>query len=243
MSKEDRQGAWKAGVAVAAVLAATLILGTMLPSLAWAQAAPAPQTHQVFGHQVFFRGGHAALNSNRAGEVFTDVFGRNNQLNDGNTGYYLGAGLDQLMHRDFLGFKGVSLAGEIALELKRFNSKTVTEAVPSTCAAAGIATCSVRVNKVQLTMLTVDVAPKIRFREGSRLRPWIIPVGLDFHVISPPSNQSNYLDIGVQWAAGVEYNVWGPFNLGMDARYHLAANMTNTTNNFGTVGMYVGIGY
>jgi hypothetical protein len=51
-------------------------------------------------------------------------------------------------------------------------------------------------------MLTVDVAPKLKFMEGSKLRPWVIPVGLDFHVISPPSNQTNYLDIGVQFGLG-----------------------------------------
>ena len=92
-------------------------------------------------------------------------------------------------------------------------------------------------------MLTVNVAPKLKFNEGDKLRPWIIPIGLDFHVISPPSNQTNYLDIGAQWGAGIEYNFWGPLNLGLDARYHLAANMTNTTSSFGTVGMYLGILY
>ncbi len=233
MGKEDRQGAWRAGVAVAALLAAVLAAGSV-----WAAEA-----QELKGHQVFFRGGWAALNSNRANEVFTDVFGRNGQLNDASTGYYLGAGLDQLMHKSFLGIKGMSLVGEVGLEFKRFESKTVTQAVPSTCAAAGITQCSVRVNKVQLTMLTVDVAPKLKFREGQKLRPWVIPVGLDIHVISPPSNATNYLDIGVQWGAGVEYNIFGPFNLGVDGRYHLAANMTQTTNNFGTMGAYLGILY
>lgn len=44
--------------------------------------------------------------------------------------------------------------------------------------------CSVRTDKVQLTMLTIDIAPKLKFMEGSRFRPWIIPIGLDFHVIT-----------------------------------------------------------
>ena len=79
--------------------------------------------------------------------------------------------------------------------------------------------------------------------EGSKFRPWVIPVGLDFHVISPPSNQSQYLDIGVQFGAGFEYNFWGPLNLGIDARYHLASNQTNTVNSYGTAGAYLGILY
>lgn len=193
--------------------------------------------------QVFFRGGFAGLMSNRANEVFTDVFGRTNQLNDSNLGWYFGAGLDQGMHKNFLGIKGMSLVGEVGLEFKRFNSQTVTQAVPSTCAAAGITQCSVRNDKVPLSMLTVDVAPKLKFREGEKLRPWIIPIGVDFHVISPPSNATTYLDLGVQWGAGVEYNIWGPLNLGFDARYHYAFNMTQTTNSFYTAGGYLGILY
>lgn len=57
-------------------------------------------------------------------------------------------------------------------------------------------------------MLTVDIASKVKFMQGSDFQPWIIPVGLDFHVISPPSNQTTVLDIGVQFGAGAENRVW-----------------------------------
>ncbi|MBM4121230.1 MAG: porin family protein [Nitrospira sp.] len=225
----------RAGLGAAALLAAAAMLGTIQPPSASAEE-----------NQVFFRGGFASLFSNRANEVFTDVYGRNNLRNDSQIGYYVGAGLDLGMHKNFLGVQGMSLVGELGLELKRFDSQTVTQAVPATCAGAlGAAApgCSVRNDKVQLTMLTVDVAPKLKFREGHKLRPWIIPIGMDFHVISPPSNASNYLDVGAQWGAGAEYNFWGPLNLGIDARYHLAANMTQTTNNFYTAGFYLGLLY
>jgi hypothetical protein len=79
--------------------------------------------------------------------------------------------------------------------------------------------------------------------QGTDFQPWIIPVGLDFHVISPPSNQTQYLDIGVQFGAGVEYRIWKELWLGMDARYHLASGATNTVNNYGTAGAYVAIGF
>lgn len=218
-----------------------------LLALAVAAAGLWPASPAVAGeNQVFFRGGFAGLTSNRANEVFTDVFGRNNMLNDGTLGWYFGAGLDQGMHKNFLGVQGMSLMGEIGIEYKRFASQVVTEAVPSTCAGAlgGAAPgCSVRNAKVPLTMLTVDVAPKLKFREGEKLRPWVIPIGVDFHVISPPSNATTYLDMGVQWGAGVEYNIWGPFNIGIDARYHYAFNMTQTTNSFYTAGGYLGVMY
>jgi hypothetical protein len=41
-------------------------------------------------------------------------------------------------------------------------------------------------------MLTVDVALKLKFSEGSKICPWVLPIGLNFHVISPPSNQTQY---------------------------------------------------
>jgi hypothetical protein len=79
-------------------------------------------------------------------------------------------------------------------------------------------------------MVTIDVSPKIKFMEGSKFRPWVILVGLDIHVISPPSNQTQYLDVGVQFGVGFEYEIWKAFKIGLDGRYHLTADLTNTSN-------------
>lgn len=198
------------------------------------------------GNMVFFRGGGAFASSNRANEVFTDVFGAAGN-NKGDTGYYVGAGLDLVLSKDLWGMMPNTWAlGEIGVEFKRFNSKTVAVAVPATCATAGVPTCvgtSASPSKVQITMLSIDISPKIMFMEGSRFRPWIIPVGLDFHVISPPSNDTTVLDIGAQFAVGGQYRIWKAFHLGLDGRFHLATGQTDTTNNFGTVGGYVGISF
>jgi len=196
------------------------------------------------GNMVFFRGGGAFAASDRSGEVFTDVFGAGGS-NDGQNGYYVGAGLDLVMSKNLWGMMSDTwVLGEIGVEFKRFNSKRVVVAVPATCTAVS-ATCpgGISPGKVQITMLTVSISPKIMFMEGSRLRPWIIPVGLDFHVISPPSNDTTVLDIGAQIAVGAQYRLWKAFHLGVDARYHLAAGQTDTTNDFGTAGAYVGIAF
>ncbi|WP_447976959.1 hypothetical protein [Candidatus Nitrospira bockiana] len=187
------------------------------------------------GNLVFFRGGWAGLTSNRGGEVFTDVGGASG-LNDGSSGYYVGGGLDLMLSKNLWGMiDKIAALGEIGVEFKRFSSERVTSPA-SALALTGPA-------KTQITMLTVDIAPKIKFMQGSDFQPWIIPVGLDFHVISPPSNQTTYLDIGVQFGAGAEYRVWKELKLGVDGRYHLASNQTNTVNNYGTVGAYLGIGF
>ena len=203
-----------------------------------------PGAQQETGNMVFFRGGWAGLTNDRSNEVFTDVFEFSGS-NNGNSGYYVGAGLDLVLTRNVWDLlPGTWVLGEIGVEFKRFNSKKVTQAVPTTCAVAGVGTCSVETNKkVKITMLTVNVAPKIMFMEGSRIRPWIIPAGLDFHVISPPSNDTTVLDIGVQFAVGAQVRVWKALHLGVDGRFHLATGQTDTTNNFGTAGAYFGIAF
>jgi len=212
------------------------------------QSQPPAAQGGATGNQVFFRGGGAFATSDRSNETFTDTFGFSG-LNSGDTGYYVGAGLDLVLSKDVWGMmSNTTVLGEVGVEFRRFNSKNVTQAVPSTCSLAftGSGTtpnpCPVVTNtKVQITMLNVSIAPKIKFFEGSRLRPWIIPIGLDFIVISPPSNDTTYLDLGVQFAAGLEYRIYKAFHLGLDGRFHLASNQTDTTNNVGTVGSYVGI--
>jgi opacity protein-like surface antigen len=192
------------------------------------------------GNMVFFKGGYVALNSNRGGEFFTDcsalagnaTCGQNNSSN----GWYVGAGLDLVLTKDIWGMMSKTWAvGEIGVQFNRISSQTVSGGV-TPLTGSGPA-------KTQLTSVTIDVAPKIKFMEGSALRPWIIPVGLDIMVISPPSNQTQYLDVGVQFGVGVEYQVWKAFKIGLDGRYHLMANMTNTTNNYGQIGPYVGISF
>ena len=84
-------------------------------------------------------------------------------------------------------------------------------------------------------MFTVSAAPKIKFMQGSKLRPWIIPAGLDFHVISPPSDAATYLDVGVQFGAGVEYEIIPGLKAGIDGRYHLIAGISNTENDTAAV--------
>lgn len=212
--------------AVAAIMLGLAVCGA-LPASAEESTAT--------GNRVFFRGGFAGLNSDRGGELFTSVHNAAGR-NDGSTGYYVGAGEDIMLTRDLWGMmKGIAVVGEIGVEFKRWNSSTVRNSE----ALVGITTPA----KVQVTMLTVDIAPKVKFMQGSDFQPWVIPVGLDFHVISPPSNQTTVLDIGVQFGTGAEYRIWKELWLGVDGRYHLASNQTNTVNNYGTIGSYVAIGF
>ena len=214
---------------VAVAIAAAVVASCVWP--VWAEET------QPTGNMVFFKGGFVGFNSNRGGEFFTDCGLASNTCgqNNSSTGWYVGAGLDLVLSKDAWGMMSKTWAvGEIGLQFNRISSQTVLGGVS---AATGPAA------KTQLTSVTIDVAPKIKFMEDSKFRPWIIPVGLDIMVISPPSNQTQYLDVGVQFGVGVEYEVWKAFKLGLDGRYHLMANMTNTSNSYGQVGPYVGISF
>jgi opacity protein-like surface antigen len=201
------------------------------------------------GNMVVFRGGYVHLDSDRGNELFTDannVLGAG--LNDSQNGWYIGAWLDMLLSKDAWGMiNDVAVLGEIGVQFNRIISEVVTNTANlgvGTTSPAGLQVLSTAPSLQQLTMATISIAPKIRFMQSSRLSPWIIPAGLDLHVFSPPSNGTQYLDVGVQFGAGVDYAVWKAFKVGLDARYHLAANMTNsTTNNYMQVGPYVGISF
>jgi hypothetical protein len=209
-----------------------LIIGCMIAGLLAGMASSA----FAKGNQVFFRGGGAFLSEDRGGQVFTDTGGADT-FNNEDSGFYVGGGVELVLSNNVWGFlPKTSVLGEIGVEYRRFDSNRVIQATSALLGAPAS-------TKVQLTMLNVSVSPKIKFNEGSRLRPWIIPVGLDFIVISPPSNDTTYLDVGVQFAGGLEYNIYGPFNVGADVRYHLSARHTDTNNDVTTVGVYVGIDF
>jgi len=240
---KKKTGGWN-GVGL---LAVTLLIASQ----------PVAASAEGLGNEVFFRGGWASLTSNRSNELFTDVHGASlgTGTQTSTSGYYIGAGLDLMLSRDTWGMmKGISVLGEIGVEYKRWGNSqnslnTGNLGLGPTCTApgcgpqVGLVATNTNQTKTPLTMLTVNVAPKLKFMEGSRFQPWVIPVGLDFHVISPPSNTTTVLDVGVQFGAGAEYQLWKELKLGVDGRFHLTSGATGTVNNFGTVGAYVGIGF
>ncbi|MBI5315074.1 MAG: outer membrane beta-barrel protein [Nitrospirae bacterium] len=224
-------------------LSVVLLLIAAVPAVCAVSPASAEDATST-GNRVFFRGGYAQLSSDRSNELFTDGHSTlgTGPSNGSSTGYYVGAGTDLMLTKDVWGMmKNIAVVGEIGVEYKRWNSNTVANSDTGSVPVTGVSTGGT--TQVQLTMLTVSVSPKVKFMQGSDFQPWVIPVGLDFHVISPPSNQTQYLDIGVQFGAGAEYRIWKELWVGADSRYHVASNQTNTVNNFWTIGPYIAIGF
>ena len=200
---------------------------------------------------IAFRGGYAAYSDYARGfESFTDthdtdgageLLGLPEQDADG--AWYVGASIEHSMTDDLWGlWRGTEALGEISLEFKNFGGENAVLVVPAAeCSLVTNATsydaletdggCLVTGDQ-NITMFTVSASPKIKFLQGSKFRPWIIPVGLDFNVISPPSDAATYLDVGAQFGAGAEYGIIPGIKFGLDARYHFVSNISNTENNF-----------
>lgn len=254
---------------------------TLEERVAKVEAAPAMQAKQP-GNMIFFRGGFAQLTDDRGGGAFTDIYGANallggapDTLNDEDSGWYAGAGFDFELSRDTWGLlPTVGVDAELMVEFSHISSGTTWLVVPSAeCALAldaltgtpgNLAGCGI-VGDNNISQLTVSASPKLKFMQGSKFQPWLIPVGLDFRVISPPSDSSAYLDVGAQFAGGAEYEIIPGIKLGADIRYHLAAGLTNPdynmsqatiqalqaaglkfnepSNDYWTAGAYLGIGF
>lgn len=221
-----------------------------------AMAAAMPQSG---GNTIFFRGGYTGLTDDRGGGVFTDVWDiTGNAANNADSGWYVGAGFDFLLTRDSWGLlPGTWALAELGVEFTHIDSVQTVLAGPTLAAGTPI------LGQNNMNMLTVSAAPKLKFMEGSKFRPWIIPIGLDFRVISPPSDSANYLDVGGQTAIGADYELIPGIKLGADFRYHFAADFTNPdydaatlaalrgagltvnepSNDYWTAGAYLGIGF
>jgi len=195
---------------------------------------PVPsQAKSTKNNKVFFRGGLSSLTGNRGGEVFTDTLSTTT-TNDGKLGFNVAAGLDLgLTARNAL-WDGASLAGEVMVEFSRFSANQVTQT--TSALLGGTAT-----SKVAITELNVGINPKLKIDKFGAIRPYVIPVGLAFLVSSPPSNDSTYLDFGLNFAAGVDFEITEIICLGLDARYTHGFEINNTKTSYFSTGASLGV--
>ncbi|TXI29958.1 MAG: porin family protein [Nitrosomonas oligotropha] len=194
---------------------------------------------------LHFRGGFAHMMNHREGVTIQNPvlpIGAQDQADK--QGWYVGAGLDWGLTRDMWGvMPKTTVFAELMFEYKQFGAHVLGNGavgnVPSMLAGGAVNPINVTVSQ-----FTVSASPKIKFFEGSKIRPWIIPAGLSVHVMSPPSNSITYIVPGVQFGAGIDYNIWKDFFVGVEGRYQLVAGRSDGVNLSGmTAGGYVGIGF
>lgn len=209
------------------------------------EKAEAEKATQVGGNMVFFRGGYARQNEPRYGNILTDTAGLGGQVNGEQDGWYVGAGLDLVLSDDFFGAAdSIEVLGEIMFEYKEFD-QTELPIGPLPTLLNNVAPGTVPGSTtVKVNQFTLTASPKIKFMKGSDFRPWIIPVGLAIHVVSPPTNGVTVLEPGMHFAAGMDYRVWKNVFIGADVRYNLTFKTLDGVDLNGmTTGVYAGFGF
>jgi opacity protein-like surface antigen len=212
----------------------------------WMQQVKSAPVEEERHHDntLSFRGGFAHMDNARNGvSIQSDVVPLGAQDQSDTDGWYIGAGFDFNLTHDIWGLMdNTEVLAELMFEYKEFASAVAGNGIaqdPTILAGVGGVPREVTVNQFTLT-----AAPKIKFLEGSALRPWIIPFGLGLHVISPPSESITVLNPGMMFGAGADYRVWKDIFIGVDGRYHLTGGAADGVNTDGfTAGGYIGIGF
>jgi hypothetical protein len=132
---------------------------------------------------------------------------------------YYGAAFDFNINNDLFGLMdNTSFQIEFGAEYAEFNH-------PTNSVLTG--------QQVTVNQLRVMASPKIKFMHDSKLRPWIIPVGLDINIISPPSGAVTVMNTGMNFGGGAEYEILKGIVLGGDVRYHYSMDDIDGVNTDG----------
>lgn len=201
--------------------------------MADSKAKPAKEKDNM----VFFRGGYSHSNDNRGGDLAVNAFpgGLGGDILVGSKStdkdaWYFGAGFDWSLSDNAFGLiGGTEVLAELMFDYKELSGKTNSVLTGQS---------------VTTNQLTLAASPKIKFMKGHSFRPWLIPVGFELSVISPPSGAVTVLNPGMQFGAGADYKIWNNLYVGADARYHYSADNVDGVDTDGvTAGGYVGIGF
>ncbi len=211
----------------------------------------APASSDEKDNLVAVRTGYARLDQQRGttGGLFDIGDGgallSNNQTSDG---FYFGGAFDFNVNNDMFGlWDGTSFGIELGVQYDQYgrgdNAVNALSVDPSVTGAPGTVPLALVNNPKRATdaRLRINASPKIKFMHGSKLRPWLIPVGLDINVLGVPSNAVSVLNAGMNFGAGVDYEIWRGIVVGTDVRYHYSTSRLDGTPTDGlTGGGYVG---
>ncbi|MGZ5622276.1 MAG: porin family protein [Methylobacter sp.] len=209
-------------------------------------------------NMVFFRGGYGHANNQRGGTLDPTRVSALGLANDNGTlvgpindkdSWYFGAGFDFSVNDNLFGLMDkTEVLAELMFDYKQLGERKnngLSPAETATIAAAtGIALPAANTQRATVNQLTLAASPKVKFLKGSAFRPWLIPVGFELNVVSPPSDAITVLNPGMQFGIGADYKIWNNIYVGADARYHLTTQNLDGVNTDGvTAGGYLGLGF
>jgi hypothetical protein len=197
--------------------------------------APKTERNMTKDNMLYFRGGYTMNDQSMVATTnYNSDLGATGSKGHSD-GWNFGAGVDFNLHDDLFGLmKGAEVLGELDLnyvDLGTFQS-AILPGIPTATATQ--------------SMLRISTSPKIKFMKGSKFRPWVIPVGFTFNIISPPSQSNTITELkpGMNFGTGMDYNIWKSLYIGADVRYYLATSSLDGTNANGlTAGGQLGFGF
>jgi hypothetical protein len=218
------------------------------------KAQPAAEEHH--DNTLFFRGGYAHQNNDRGGTIDPTVVPGVGSSRDGvavgpiadKDGFYFGAGFDFSLTDNVWGMlDNTQVLAELMFDYTEFAKNKPNGLSPQETAvldSLGFTLPAGNTEQATVNMLRLAASPKIKFMQGSAFRPWVVPVGFELSVISPPSDAITVLTPGMQFGAGADYRIWKDIFIGADARYHYApGDVDGVQVNGLTAGGYLGIGF
>lgn len=218
----------------------------------------APVVEKTKDNMVFFRGGYSHNNTIRGGTLDPTAIPALGLYNNNGTtvgsitdkdGWYFGAGFDFSLNNNLFGLMdNTEVLAELMVEYKELGKRGNNGLSPAETAvirgATGINLPAANTQTATVNQLSITASPKIKFLKGSNFRPWLIPVGFELDVISPPSDAITVLNPGFQFGLGADYKIWKDLYVGADARYHYAPSKVDGVETNGvTAGGYIGIGF
>ena len=203
-------------------------------------------------NMVFFRGGYGHNNDQRGGTLdptAANGVGTVHGAIGDRDAWYAGAGFDFNINDNLFGLmNGTEVLGELMFDYKQLGERKLNglSAVADAALLAPTVASTLAINSQTATVnaLTLAASPKIKFFKGSNFRPWLIPVGMEITVISPPSDAITVLNPGMMFGAGADYKIWKDIYAGADVRYHHSFDNVDGVNPDGiTAGGYLGLGF
>ncbi|WP_026603091.1 hypothetical protein [Methylomonas sp. 11b] len=191
---------------------------------------------------VAVRGGWQALDHARGSTVFPTHNGAFLSNNQNNEGFYFGGAFDFNVNNDLFGLMDdTSFEVELGIEYAQYGTGANTVSSGYVVPSLGNATAITDNTQATDARLRINASPKIKFMHDSKLRPWIIPVGLDINILGVPSNAVSVLNAGMNFGAGAEYDIFRGIVLGSDVRYHYSTSKLDGTPTDGfSAGGYLG---
>jgi len=210
--------------------------------MASVKAAPAVAAPK--DNYVVVRGGWATLDHDRGSNQPLGVLQKGALLsnNENNDGFYFGGAFDFNVNNDLFGLMDdTSFAVEIGVEYAQYGTGANFVSQTYTTALGAPQLGPTQSNTSTDARLRINASPKIRFMHGSKIRPWIIPIGLDINILGVPSNAVSVMNAGMQFGAGADYEIWKGIVIGADTRYHASTGDLDGTSTDGlTAGGYLG---